>query len=225
MSHTPPAVLVTGGSRGIGLSVCEKFRSEGWKVFAPSRSDLDISSAESIQAFFRAFNEPLTAVVNNAGINPINTITATSDADLELTMAVNLLGPFRILQQVHRLMAMTPGTKRVVNISSIWAGVAKKGRGPYSAAKSGLAGLTRTAALEWASQGILVNSIAPGFTLTELTSQNNDAAALETIAQQIPLGRLAEPQEIASAVYFLGSHGNSYITGQTLFVDGGFTCQ
>lgn len=225
MSKAKSLVLVTGGARGIGQAVCRFYASQGWEVLAPGREVLDVGNADSIRSFFSDFHRPLSALVNNAGVNPINLIENTQDGDLELTLAVNLMGPLRMLREAYPWLILAEGTKHVVNISSIWAGVAKPGRAAYSSAKTGLVGLTRSAALEWAPKGILVNAVAPGFTLTELTLQNNTKEALEGIEKQIPLGRLAQPEEIAQVVYQLGSAGNSYITGQTLFVDGGYTCQ
>ena len=225
MSDTRPAVLVTGGARGIGKAICRHYEEQGWIVLAPARNELDVGDAASIRGFFEHLDRPLTAVVNNAGINPIHPIEETGDEDLEATVAVNALGPFRILREAFPLLNKGPGTKYVVNISSIWAGVSKPGRGAYSLTKTALIGLTRTAALEWAPRGILVNALAPGYTLTELTMRNNSPEAIKAIEHQIPLGRLARPEDIASSVFFLGSPLNTYITGQTLFVDGGYTCQ
>jgi 3-oxoacyl-[acyl-carrier protein] reductase len=113
---------------------------------------------------------------------------------------------------------------RIVNISSIWSVVSKPRRITYSASKSGLNGLTRTLAVELAPHNILVNAVAPGFVLTEMTRQNNTEADLDAICRTIPAQRLAQPEEIAEVVAFLCSEANSYLTGQTLLVDGGFTC-
>jgi 3-oxoacyl-[acyl-carrier protein] reductase len=117
------------------------------------------------------------------------------------------------------------GYGRIVNISSIWSVVSKGGRLPYSMSKSGLSGLTRTLAVEVAQFNVLVNGVAPGFVNTELTSQNNSEQDLAAIRAMIPAGRLAEPEEIAEIVSFLCSAKNSYITGQTIVVDGGFSIQ
>jgi 3-oxoacyl-[acyl-carrier protein] reductase len=117
------------------------------------------------------------------------------------------------------------GYGRIVNISSIWSGVAKPRRFVYATTKAGINGMTRALAVELASAGVLVNALAPGFVDTELTRQNNSAEAILLIAASIPVGRLAEPREIAEVAAFLCSQRNGYLTGQTIFVDGGFTCQ
>ena len=113
---------------------------------------------------------------------------------------------------------------RIVNISSIWSLVSKPGRLSYSVSKDGLNGFTRALAVEVAQYNILVNTIAPGFVNTDLTRQNNSPEDIEEICKKIPLGRLAEPDEIERFVAFLCSDTNSYLTGQCLVMDGGFTC-
>lgn len=218
------SVFITGGSRGIGAAIASKYESCGYKVIAPTRNDLDLSQCESIKAFFDRFNEPIDVLVNNAGINPVNNIVSTNNQDLQQTIDINLVAPFLLLKSMIPLFRKKSGYNHVVNISSIWAGVAKPGRVAYAMSKSGLEGLTRTAAVELGTMGILVNSVAPGFTLTELTLQNNGPTELEQIKKNIPLGKFANPSEIAEVVYFFGSEHNSYVTGQTIFADGGFTC-
>jgi 3-oxoacyl-[acyl-carrier protein] reductase len=114
---------------------------------------------------------------------------------------------------------------RIVNISSIWSIVSKKRRLTYSASKAGLNGMTRALAVELAPYNILINAVAPGYVNTELTRQNNSEQDIHAIKETIPLRRLAEPSEIAETVFFLCSERNTYITGQVITVDGGFTCQ
>lgn len=113
----------------------------------------------------------------------------------------------------------------IINISSIWSKVSKAGRSVYSATKSGLDGITRALAVELGEYNILVNSIAPGFVLTNLTRKNNTDEQIDELMKQIPLKRLADPEEIANLVLFLISNKNTYITGQTIYIDGGFTSQ
>jgi 3-oxoacyl-[acyl-carrier protein] reductase len=139
------------------------------------------------------------------------------------TLQINLVAPLRLVRGlVAGMMARRYG--RIVNISSIWSVVSKPHRITYAASKSGLNGLTRTLAVELAPHNILVNAVAPGYVLTEMTRQNNTEADLEAIRRTIPAQRLAGPDEIAEVVAFLCSEANSYLTGQTLLVDGGFTC-
>ena len=111
----------------------------------------------------------------------------------------------------------------IVNIASIWAIVSKSGRCVYSATKNGIHGVTNTLAVELAEYNILVNTVCPGFTLTEMTKKNNTEAEVAAISSDIPMKRMAEPREIAEVVYFLGSDKNTYLTGQKIAVDGGYT--
>ena len=216
-------VLVTGGSRGIGKAVCQRFAKAGYQVAAPARAELDLSSRESVQAYVAAHRaETFDAIINNAGINDVHGIEEVTDEEIAQAMRVNLIAPMELLR------GLVGGMKRqrygrIVNIGSIWAVVSKPGRCVYAATKNGLHGVTNTLAVELAPYNILVNTLCPGFTLTELTRKNNTPEQMEDICKDIPLGRMAEPREMAEAVYFLASEHNTYITGQKITVDGGFT--
>ena len=224
MINSKPVALITGGSRGIGKAIAKKYVSEDWEVIAPTRLEMDLSNRSSIKEYFSYLNKPINAIINNAGINPIYSIAEIEIDDIIETTNINFYAPLLILQSAYRLLLEANDIRRVVNISSIWSCVSKPGRSIYSMTKSGLFGLTRTAAVEWAKDDILVNSIAPGFTNTELTQINNSPEDISRIKEKIPLRRMAEPKEIAETVFFLGSSNNTYITGQTLYVDGGFIC-
>ena len=216
--------LITGAARGIGRAIADLFVGKGARVITPTRQELDLLSNDDIDCYCRDLSVPIDILVNNAGINPLAGADGFSDIDLEATLQVNLAAPMRLIR------ALTPGMcarryGRIVNISSIWSGVAKPKRFVYATTKAGINGMTRALSVEVASSGVLVNAIAPGFVNTELTRRNNSEETLKKIAESIPVGRLAEPQEIAEMVAFLCSVRNSYLTGQTIFVDGGFTCQ
>ena len=218
-------VLVTGGSRGIGKSIVELYREHGYVVEAPGRSELDLAAPASVETFLdrvRASGIGYDIVVNDAGVNLINEIDKVNDCDLEEMLSVNLLSPIRLLR------GLVPHMKekhfgRIVNIGSIWGVISKPGRSIYSATKHGLHGISTTLALELAPYGILVNTVAPGQTMTELTVRNNPGDAIKKMEEDIPVGRLAQPVEIAKAVLWLGSEENTYITGQQIVVDGGLT--
>ncbi len=216
--------LVTGASRGIGAAIVKKMRAAGINVLTPSRQQLDLSSNASIDAFLSGLDVPVDILVNNAGINIIEPVMGVSDRNIEQTLQVNLVAPLRLIRGIIPNMVQRR-FGRIVNISSQWSVVAKAGRATYAMSKTGLNGLTRTLALESAPYGILVNAVAPGYTNTELTKINNTADQIEEIKKLIPLSRLAEPDEIAEIVYFLCSEANSYITGQVIVADGGFSCQ
>lgn len=216
--------LVTGGSRGIGKAIADKLRKEGYEVVTPSRQELDLADKESIERYILAQKgrTPFDVIINNAGCNDIHLVEDVTDNELYEMMNVNLIAPIRL---VRGLVAPMKERRygRIVNIASIWAVVSKAGRCVYSATKNGIHGVTNTLAVELAPYNILVNTVCPGFTLTELTKKNNTEEEIAEISEDIPLGRMAQPDEIACVVYFLASEENTYLTGQKIAVDGGFT--
>ena len=216
-------VLITGAARGIGKAIAQTFEENGYEVVAPTRQELDLKSAESIEKYIEAHkNEYFDVIVNNAGCNDINEITEITDEEIDSMMTVNLIAPIKLLRGFTGAMK-EHRYGRIVNIASIWAIVSKSGRCVYSATKNGIHGVTNTLAVELAEYNILVNTVCPGFTLTEMTKKNNTEAEVAVISADIPMKRMAEPSEIAEVVYFLGSDKNTYLTGQKIAVDGGYT--
>jgi 3-oxoacyl-[acyl-carrier protein] reductase len=218
-------VFLTGGSRGIGKAIKDRFIKSGYIVYAPTRKELDLSDNQSINRYIK-INQEITfdVIINNAGINEINLLEDVSQKDIDSMLQINLKAPVLLLK------AFIPNMKknnygRMVNIGSIWAVVSKKGRGLYSSVKNGLHGITNTLALELAEYNILINTVCPGFTLTELTRKNNTEEEINAINTLIPLKRMAKPEEIAEFIFFLCSENNSYITGQKICIDGGYTIQ
>lgn len=216
-------VLVTGGSRGIGKAIAEKFREHGYEVAAPTRQELDLLNEKSIEDYVTAHKEEgFDVIVNNAGINDIHEVEDITDEEIERMMATNLVAPIKLLRGFTRSMKKN-NYGRIVNIASIWAVVSKSGRLVYSATKNGIHGVTNTLAVELAENNILVNTVCPGFTMTELTVKNNTPEEIAHISADIPMKRMARPEEIAEVVYFLCSEQNTYLTGQKIAVDGGYT--
>jgi len=214
--------FITGASRGIGSAIADCFRRGGFKVIAPTSRELDLADPCAIDRFFADFHESVDVLVNNAGTNRLAGIDDVSSAALTEALQVNLQAPILLAK------AITPGMRkrlygRILNLSSIWSTVAKPRRLPYIASKSGINGITRALAVELAPYNILVNAIAPGYVNTDLTRQNNSERDLAAIRAVIPMQRLAEPDEIAELALFLCSERNTYLTGQTLVVDGGYT--
>lgn len=216
--------LVTGASRGIGRHIADVLDTYGARVIAPSRSDMDLGSPSAVADYLRNLKLEFDILVNNAGINELAGIGELTDEVLQRTMQINVFAPLQITRHAaERMKARHYG--RIVNVSSVWSLVTKERRLPYSASKSALNGITRTLAVELAAYNVLVNAVAPGYVNTDLTRQNNSPEEIDSIAQSIPAGRLAEPSEIAELVAFMCSEKNSYMTGQVVVVDGGFICK
>ncbi len=228
--------LVTGGTRGIGSAVAIALIEAGYEVFVGGTSAeqrgcagstylaCDFSDPSALASFADEVAKlDLAVLVNNAGINKVGPLHQYEPADFARIQQVNVLAPFMLCR------AVVPGMQkrrfgRVVNITSIFSVVSKAGRSAYSASKSALVGLSRALALEVAADNVLVNCVAPGFVETDMTRTMLGEAGMAEMASQVPLGRLARPEEIARYVTFLVSEENSYMTGQNLLVDGGFTC-
>ncbi|CAO5037145.1 3-oxoacyl-[acyl-carrier protein] reductase [Microcystis aeruginosa] len=217
--------LITGGSRGLGSAMASLLEDQGVEVIAPTRDVLDLSRMESIAAYIASEQgKGFDIIINNAGINLLNELTHVKDEDWQIMLQVNLTAPMALIRGFSPYMKAQKWG-RIVNISSIFSLVTRENRSAYSATKAGLNGLTRTAAVELAPYGILVNAVCPGYVETELTFVNNSPEQLAAITATIPLQRLAQPHEIAKLVSFLCSEENTYLTGQNLVIDGGFTCK
>ncbi len=231
--------LVTGASRGIGRSIASTLSNAGAHVVCVSRNEADVkavadslphaSSAacdvSSAEGFGELVNSIITdqgqldILVNNAGITRDGLIMRMKEDDWNLVMDINLKGAFNGIKAAMRPM-MKQKSGRIINISSVVGLTGNAGQANYAASKSGLIGLTKSTAKELSSRGITVNCIAPGYIATDMTDELSDAVK-EELEKQIPLGRIGDPDDIAHAVLFLASDEASYITGQTLTVDGG----
>jgi 3-oxoacyl-[acyl-carrier protein] reductase len=246
ISFSGRTVVVTGATRGIGKAIADDFYHAGadlvltgtnakmvnrlneeLKQHAIKRKryvQADFSSEESLQTFLEELKRypRIDVCVNNAGINRINMVEETRIEDYDQILQVNLRAPFLICRQVASLMKAAD-YGRIVNIASIWSIITRPGRSIYTTSKFGLDGMTRALAVELAPYNILVNTVSPGFTLTELTKATNTPEEIKEIADKIPAKRMAQPEEIAKAVLFLASDLNTYITGQNIAVDGGYT--
>lgn len=223
-SKDPGTVFITGAARSIGQAIASTYRQNGWQVIAPIRGELDLGSVATVQAWLARTPLKIDVLINNAGENKIQNLDQLNLEDWHRQLAVNLTSALLLMQAFSQHMRQQKWG-RVVNVSSIFGHVSRPGRAAYTASKTGLIGLTRTAALEWGRDNVLVNAICPGYVETDLTRQNNTPEQIGEIARVLPLGRLGQPEEIAQAVYFLGSAQNTFITGQTLVADGGFTAQ
>lgn len=214
-------ILVTGGSRGIGKAIADEFTALGGEVIALSSTDCDFSSTDEINKFLNEL-PPIDVCINCAGINIINTCDEIDIEDFDKVFQINTRAPFLISQHVSKNM-VEKKWGRIVNIASIWGLNTVPGRLSYTTSKTALKGMTKSLATELAKHNILVNSVSPGFTNTELTQKTLKGEERTKLLSSVPMGRMAEPNEIANAVVFLCSNKNSYITGQDLIIDGGFT--
>jgi 3-oxoacyl-[acyl-carrier protein] reductase len=233
--------LVTGGTRGIGAAIARMFAGAGAEVVATGSSDTSIARATAVPGVellavdlvdavaTEAFANKMAArgfdiLVNNAGINKIALAGDLALADWDRIQAVNVRAPMVLCRALVRGMAER-GYGRIVNISSVFGDVSRSQRASYTTSKYALRGLTRTLALDYASRGVLVNAVAPGFIDTELTRTVLGEAGMRAIAERVPMGRLGNVEEIARVVTFLASEANSYLTGQHIVVDGGYTSE
>ena len=236
--------LVTGGSRGIGRAICVKLASRGVFVYINYASKADaaeetlalcraaggdgaiipfnVADSEAVEAAITQIKEKsgsLDILVNNAGITADGLVIRMKDEDWNKVLSTNLSGAFYCARAAAKIM-MKARSGVIVNMASIVGQIGNAGQANYVAAKAGLIGLTKTLAKEFASRGIRVNAIAPGFIATDMTNKLSDEVKAEYI-KGIPLARLGEPEDIANAVDFLTSDASSYITGQVLAVNGG----
>jgi gluconate 5-dehydrogenase len=236
------SAVVTGASRGIGRGIAAALARAGARVALLGRDQAtlaaaanevasagevhivaDVSDLTSINAAFQQVSRQfgrLDILINNAGVEQICPSADLTEAIWDRIMGTNLKGAFFCAQQAATLMS---GGGAIVNICSLTSEVGVPGAAPYGASKSGLAGLTRTLATEWASRGIRVNGIGPGYFRTQLTEEfYRDPAWSEAMLNKIPLRRFGEFTDLDGAAVFLCSDASAYLTGQILYVDGGY---
>lgn len=232
-------VLITGGTRGLGLAMAKTFAQAGAHVICTGTAlkgrlsqnleywSLDLTSEDSINGFIKKLKslKRLDIVVNNAGINVIESIDDIKDINWDKIIQVNLTGAMMVMRESSKIMKKKRISGRILNISSIYGVISRAKRNAYSASKAGLIGLTRASALDLSSHGILVNALCPGFVLTDLTKSILSKSEIAALTAQVPLGRFGREEDIAKMALFLCSDLNTYMTGQTIIVDGGFSIQ
>jgi NAD(P)-dependent dehydrogenase (short-subunit alcohol dehydrogenase family) len=223
---------VTGGSKGIGRGVAGRLARAGHRVAATYRSGdvpdgvlgvpCDVTDQEQIEAAFSSVEAelgPVEVLVANAGITRDGLLMRMSDEDWDAVIATNLTGAFRVARRAARPM-IRQKFGRIIFISSVVGQLGSAGQVNYASSKSGLVGLARSLARELGSRGITANVIAPGFIQTEMTAELGEAL-VKKYAEQIPLGRMGDVDDVAGTIEFLAGESAGYITGALIPVDGG----
>jgi len=243
MSLQGKVALVTGGARGIGKAICTKLAEDGAKL---AIVDILMDVAQETAAEFRARGVSAAAfaanvadpgdvdamvkavvaefgsvdiLVNNAGITRDTLIVRMKESDWDAVIAVNLKGTFNCIKAVARPM-MKARSGKIINIASVVGVMGNAGQANYSASKAGVIGLTKTSAKEFASRGINVNAVAPGYIQTEMTEKLSEEAK-NAFLTVIPLGRPGTAEDVAGVVHFLAGAASDYVTGQVINIDGG----
>jgi 3-oxoacyl-[acyl-carrier protein] reductase len=245
MHESNRVVVVTGGSTGIGRAICLRFAREPARIvfvhYDPDDADadetlnllrdrgvetrarrLDVSSFADVQGFFHQIVEEFQGIdvlVNNAGITRDALFLRMSEEQWDQALSVNLKGAFNCTKAAVSVM-VKQRSGRIINISSVVGQIGNIGQANYAASKAGILGFTKSIARELATRGITANAVAPGFINTEMTRHLPEKSK-EFFMNQIPMGRMGEPEEVAEVVYWLASQGASYLTGQVIHVNGG----
>ena len=244
---TGKTALITGGTMGIGAAIGHELHLAGANLILTGVEEqeqidrlnkevlekgidniqyvrVNFVDRDSINSFFDFLDTKpkIDICVNNAGTNRNNPIDKINESDYDLLLKVNLKAPFLITRYLSKRMKEA-NYGRIVNIASIWGIKSRAGRASYTITKSGIIGLTKTSSIELAPFNVLVNAVSPGFTMTELTMKTLPEKEFNELKAIVPAQRFAQPEEIAKLVLFLVSDLNTYITGQNIAIDGGFT--
>ena len=215
-------IFLLGGGGDIGRAIAEKFKDNGHQVIAPTRLELNLVDKKSIDRYFASKALAVDVLIHSAGWNDPKPFQDVSYSDIDKANSINFIGFYRVIQH------LLPGFKKnqnghIVALSSLYDTFARSNRLPYVMSKHALNGLIRTLAIELGPFNIKVNTVSPGFVDTKMTRKNNPPEIISNFEDKIPLGRLALPKEIANVTYFLCSQENTYITGQGIIVDGGYS--
>ena len=237
MSNLQKKVLITGATRGIGKSMAETLFSQDYQIIGTATSDegveslnskgflgikLDLNNADSLNHISEKLKEEhkdISILINNAGITKDNIVLRMSDDEWGDVINIHLNGMFKLCKTVLKGMIKSRWG-RVINITSASASLGNRGQSNYAAAKAGVEAFSKSLSKEVGPRGITVNCVAPGFIETDMTSYIGEKAKEELI-KKIPLGRFGKPEEISQIIEFLVSDQSSYITGQTIHVNGG----
>lgn len=246
MIYSGKTVLITGGSRGIGKSIALAFAKSGAHIVVNYSSNAemaeavaaeargygveafvigcDVSDEEAVESMIDNIEKnfkPIDILINNAGVTRDGLLIRMKTSDWDQVMDINLKGTYLCTKHLgKRMLKRKSGT--IVNVTSVVGITGNAGQSNYSASKAGVIGFTKSIAKEFASRGIRVNAVAPGFIETDMTGKLSEEV-IESYSKAIPLGRMGSPEDVAAAVLFLSSEQSAYMTGQIITVDGGMT--
>jgi len=244
IDFTNQKILITGGTGNLGNEIINLLIKNNAIVYATSTNkkfvqefnknnknnnihyyELDFTKTNTIKNFVNKINKikDIDILINNAGINIIDSINEIKIKDWKDIQNINLTGPFLIMNTISKMMIKNQ-KGNILNIASIFGSVGKEKRSSYSSSKWGLIGLSKSASLDLAKYNIIVNSLSPGVIDSKLTRKILGANGIKKIKKLIPLGRLSTTKEISNIILFLISNKNTYLTGQNVIVDGGYTC-
>jgi len=239
MDFSGKTALVTGSTRGIGRAIADLLSDLGAKVIYTGRKRFsDVAAGEKNDYWQLDAGDPasvdtiqeqildlprLDILVNNAGINGPDSVEGLDDEEWKSILEVNLTTPMKLIRAATKVMKNARAGGRILNVSSLFGVLGRANRHSYTASKTALTGITRSVGLELAPEGILVNAIAPGFILTDMTKTMLSIEQRKSLEEIVPIGRMGNEEEIARFCVFLVSDHNSYMVGQTISVDGGMT--
>lgn len=213
-------VLVLGGTGDIGSAIVNQFSNDF--ILSVGKAGVDLSDKESVNKFINLHGSEFDTIIHSAGYNVPKDFKNLGMEELNKSLQSNLLGFLPIVQNNIEYWKSS-GTGRIVVIGSLYGFLSRKGRLPYAISKHGLGGLVKTLAIELGPIGVTVNSVSPGFINTKMTNKNNSSETIKKLVGGVPVGRLGTPEEVARVVAFLGDEQNTYINGQDIVIDGGYS--
>jgi NAD(P)-dependent dehydrogenase (short-subunit alcohol dehydrogenase family) len=214
--------LVLGGMGDIGSAITQKLSLNGVETTGVGRADFNLANSQQISAYFKKNGNQFDILIHSGGLNNPKNFEELTDAEIRESLNANVLGFLDVVRELAPHWKRC-GFGRVLVISSLYGFLGRKGRLPYAMSKHALNGAVKTLAIEFASYGVLVNALSPGYIATKLTYKNNSTETIERLISGIPVGRMGTPEDIAEVASFLCSPSNKYINGQDIVVDGGYS--
>ena len=215
-------LFITGGSGDIGKAIINEFIKNNYKIIAPTSKELDCSNEDGIKAYFSNYNLPkITSFIHCAGWNKPESFLEVTSNELLKSIYINSFSFIHIVKFLNN--NFIDNETRISAISSLYGIFSRKNRIAYTSSKHSLNGVIKEVAIELGERGILCNTISPGFIETKMTHKNNSKAIVDDFISRVPLKKLGRPEDIAQITYFITSINNTYINGQNIVVDGGYS--